>query len=128
MNAGDRAGRDEEVLDDLGDEPALLRLGRLPDEGAEVQLPLGQPLERRVGDLAGSASGSTSRTMRASMSSTVRRCAYISRKSFSSRFAGKHLADDVEDLVGAELVFDLGEAVEELLQHAALARVDRRRS
>ena len=41
-------GLHEEVLDHLGHQPALLGLGRLADDGREVQLPLGQPFQRRV--------------------------------------------------------------------------------
>ena len=48
---------DEEVLDDLGHEPPLPRLGRLADDGREVQFPLRQPFQRRLGDLPGTGRG-----------------------------------------------------------------------
>ena len=45
-----RAGLEEEVLDDLGHQPPLLGLGRLADNGRQVQLAAGQPFEGGIGD------------------------------------------------------------------------------
>ena len=46
------AACDEEVLDDLGHQPPFLGLGRLADDGREVQFLLGQPFQGRFGDRA----------------------------------------------------------------------------
>ena len=106
MHAGDRRGEDEEVLDNVGDEAALLRFGRLADQGAEIKLALSEALKRRVGDLA--------EAFRLDLADDAcldaRRGAPLSvhlAEELLKEVRGEHLADHIEDLVRPELVLDL---------------------
>ena len=121
MQAGLGRGLDEEVLDDLGHQPPLLGLGRLADDRREVQFLLGQALQ---GDsvIARNRSGLTSRTMRSSI--CARRSAGVHvAEQLLQQVRREDLAHHVEHLVGAQVLADLAQPLEQLLQHAAFAGV-----
>jgi hypothetical protein len=52
VQAGLGRGRHKELLDHFRHQPPLFGFDALADDGRKVQLPLGQPLQRRIGDLA----------------------------------------------------------------------------
>src|SRR5947209_4050014 len=50
LEAGLGSSSGKELLDDLGDQSPLLRLGRLADDGTQVEFLFGQPFQGTLGD------------------------------------------------------------------------------
>ena len=128
IDARNRCGLGEEVLDDLGDQPAFLGLGRFPDDGGQVQLAPGETFQSRVGD--------GFKALRVHFLDDAALDDFLGHLIARIHLAdhalqlirGEDVAEDVEHLAGApriEVVFDGLDALEELVEHAALAGVGR---
>src|SRR5262245_33183647 len=113
MDAGDGAGGDEEVLDYFRDQPALARLGRLPKEGTQVQLPLRQALQRRRRDLAEALGIHVSYNPRLDLAQVHPAYVHLAEE-LVQQVRGEDLTHDIKDLVGAQLAANLKQPLEEL--------------
>src|SRR5665647_2725851 len=120
LDAGVRCAGNEELLDGFGHKPAFLGLDRLAHNGREVELAPGEALKRRLGD-------PTEALWVDRLDDTIldfvlvrAPCVHLAQP-FLEQTRREDLADDVKDLVSAELLANLAQAVEQLLQHAALA-------
>ena len=116
---------DEEILDHLGDQPPLARLDRLADDAHERFSSFFASPSSVDSVISRNRSGSTSRTMRASMLLRSIRRTYMSRKSFSSRFAGKTSPTTSKTWSVPSSLRISRSRSRSFGQHAALARVHR---
>ena len=96
----------------------------LPTIADEVQLLLRQSLQRRFGDRPEALGVHVADDPGLDVGD-VRLAGVQVAEQLLQQVAGEDLADDVEDLVGAELPADLAEPVQELGQHAPLVGVHR---
>src|SRR5262245_43383994 len=115
VNAGNGAGSDKKILDHLGDQPALTRLRRLPEERTQVQFALRQALQRRGGDLAEAFGIDVAHDPRLDIAQVQPAHVHLAEELFQ-QVRWEDLADDVKNLVGTQLAANLVESIEKLCQ------------
>ncbi len=122
VNAGFRGGDDEEILDGLGHEAAFLGLDGLADDRRHVEFLRREPLQGGLGDLPEPGRVGFLDDPVGDRVLVGPPCIEVPEELFQE-VGGKNLADHVEDLVGAELVTNLPQPLQQLLEHAAFAGV-----
>ena len=115
-------GLHEERLDDLRHQPPLLGLGRFADDGREVESFLARPSRATFGNRAEAIGADVADDAILDLVFVGNAGVHVAEQLFQL-VRGKHRADDVEHLVGAQFAADLLEPFEQLLQDAALAGV-----
>ena len=122
MQAGLGGGLHEELFDDLGHQPPFLGLGRPADDGREVEFLAGQALQRRFGDGPESLGADVADDAVLNLPFVGLPGVHLPQQ-LLQQVGREDLAHHVEDLIGAQVLADFGQPVEQLLQDAAFAGV-----
>lgn len=127
QDAEDGSGVGKEILDDRGHQATFFGLGGFADDGGQVQLPLGQSFESGVGDLP-EGLGIDLRD-EAVLDCVLRLVVEVHLADHPLELVGgEDTAHHVEDLARAlrlEIVFDLYDAIEQLIQNTSFADIRR---